>query len=366
VQARLGYHPALDGLRAIAIAAVVCFHAFGFPAAGYLGVDLFFVLSGFLITTLLMEEHRDRGRVSLRAFYRRRALRLLPGLFVFLAVFLAVSTLSAVLRNDFQSLDRAFLGAAAGVGYASNVLLAQHGVDALPVGISHLWSLAAEEQFYVVWPAFLFFVLRGRHRAAIALTLGATALVAIRQFQLLSAHASGDRLDFGPDTRSGSIVIGSLLALVFTSRARRRLRVSTRWVEPLAVILFVGFIFLSFGRNQYAGPLTVYAVCCAVLIVRATTDGSPLRRLLRARPLVFLGRISYSLYLWHLPILVGLGVDGDGRFAYGSPIRKLVAIGLALVAATCSYYFVELPFLRRKRGRAAAQPTSVEPVPATS
>ena len=132
---RLGYRPALDGVRGVAIAAVVAFHAFGWPNAGYLGVDLFFVLSGFLITTLLLEERAERGTVSLVAFYRRRALRLLPGLFAMLAIVVPVSL--AVAWGNPDRLDRTLLVAGAGLGYATNFLLAGAGNQVPALG--HLW-----------------------------------------------------------------------------------------------------------------------------------------------------------------------------------------------------------------------------------
>src|SRR5207244_10258571 len=137
---RLGYRPSLDGIRGLAIASVVGFHAFGHPAGGYLGVDLFFVLSGFLITTLLLEERDEGGRVSLRAFYARRALRLLPGLVVMLATVVAVVVVRAVANGDQHNLGRTLIFAAAGIGYATNIVLAASG-NAAP-SLAHLWSLA--------------------------------------------------------------------------------------------------------------------------------------------------------------------------------------------------------------------------------
>src|SRR5919198_6163322 len=144
---RLGHRPALDGIRGVAIAAVVAQHAFGIPTAGYLGVDLFFVLSGFLITTLLLEEHAESGAISLRAFYRRRALRLLPALFVAISVLLLVELVLAATGRG--HLRREATGALFGVAYVTDFArvyssrVHAHTLD-------HLWSLAVEEQFYIV------------------------------------------------------------------------------------------------------------------------------------------------------------------------------------------------------------------------
>jgi acyltransferase-like protein len=173
---RLGYVPALDGLRAVAITLVVTSHAFGWPAGGWLGVDLFFVLSGFLITTLLLER---RGRDSIGNFYRRRGLRLLPALVILLGVALAV--------------DRSFFGTFAGLGYISNLVMAGGG-EQLPASFTHLWSLAAEEQFYIVWPFVLFAAIKLGARVAFTVAAaGAIASTALA-FLLFVDGASGYRL----------------------------------------------------------------------------------------------------------------------------------------------------------------------------
>jgi peptidoglycan/LPS O-acetylase OafA/YrhL len=182
---KLGYVPALDGIRAIAIALVVVVHATRRPPSGNLGVDLFFVLSGFLITTILLEERATRGHVPLSAFYRRRALRLVPALVVMLGCFLLVSTVLALVRGT--SLHEPVLGVAAGLGYFSNIVIAAGDRPfAMPSPIHHLWSLAEEEQFYLVWPLVLFVVLRGHVRWGLLLAAGAV----VGSFSLAYARAS--------------------------------------------------------------------------------------------------------------------------------------------------------------------------------
>ena len=167
---RLGYVPALDGLRAVAIVGVILYHGTGHPAGGWLGVDLFFVLSGFLITTLLLEEHGRRGRVDILGFYGRRARRLLPAFFALLAVVLA--------------LTGSVFGVVAGVGYFSNVVQMGAPESAMPPALEHLWSLAAEEQFYLVWPLVLFGLLRAKLTLALAVVFAGVAFTSIRQYQL--------------------------------------------------------------------------------------------------------------------------------------------------------------------------------------
>src|SRR4051794_30070266 len=154
---RLGYLPALDGVRGIAIALVVSFHAFGWPRSGTLGVDLFFVLSGFLITTLLLEEHRRSGRIRIRAFYARRAWRLLPALIALLVPFLLLAGAALLFRGAVPS--SLLLGIGAALTYTSNLVVASD-ISAVPAALVHLWSLAAEGQFYVVWPLMVLVVLR--------------------------------------------------------------------------------------------------------------------------------------------------------------------------------------------------------------
>ena len=349
-----GYEPALDGLRGIAVTLVVAFHAFGIPRDGFLGVDLFFVLSGFLITSLLLGERASRGRISLSRFYVRRALRLLPALLVFLAVSLVVHIIVAGARHELALavvLDQ-LRDSAIAAFYVSNFVLAGNGIDALPTGLSHLWSLAAEEQFYLLWPALLVCGL-ARHRrwAGIAL-MAAIAFVALRQFQLVLSGVPGHRLDFGPDTRSGSILVGCLFAVLRAneSGARRVARIA-RVGLPLALVLSYAIVVADLGRTLYLGPLTLFAFCAGMVIVAVLDERCALRRWLSQRPLVYLGRLSYSLYLWHMPIFAALGVALVGAHGAAGAPRATAAVAASLVVAALSYHFVETPFLRRKRQR---------------
>ena len=350
---QLRYQPSLDGLRAIAIAAVVLYHAtdFTFPATGLLGVDLFFVLSGFLITTLLLDEHRRRaGAVSLASFYRRRALRLLPAMLVLVAVFVAVASLVGDVRE-------AVAGAAAGLGYVMNYALAAGHAGSLPDELEHLWSLSAEEQFYLVWPLVLLGFFRGRLGLAAWACATGIVIVQLRALDLLATGASTQRVEFGIDTRSVSILTGCLLALLLAARSGPVPRIPQR-LELVAPVLFVALVVIDWKRSLFAGPLLVTALCSAVLVVQALDRTSPVARALSIAPMVFLGRISYGLYLWHLPILAAFGVMGAGLTPVAIP-----AVALAVAAATASYYLVELPFLRRKSRPAAHEERAAPPVP---
>jgi peptidoglycan/LPS O-acetylase OafA/YrhL len=353
-QRTFGYEPALDGLRGIAVALVVSFHAFGIPRDGFLGVDLFFVLSGFLITSLLLGEQELRGRISLSGFYVRRALRLLPALFAFLAVSFAVQIIAAGVRHDLARavvLDLVRDGAVAAF-YVSNFVLAGGGVDALPAGLSHLWSLAAEEQFYLLWPVLLVCGLARHRRWAGIVLMAAIAVVALRQFQLVLSGVPSHRLGFGPDTRSGSILIGCLFALLRANEhGARRLASFARVALPFALVLAYVIAVANLGRTLFGGPLTLFGLCAAVIIVAVLDERCVLRRWLSQRPLVYLGRLSYSLYLWHLPIFTALGVALVGASGAAGAPRAAAAVAASLVAAALSYHFVETPFLRRKRQR---------------
>jgi peptidoglycan/LPS O-acetylase OafA/YrhL len=319
---KLGYVPALDGLRGVAILLVICNHYFGLLGGGYMGVQLFFVLSGFLITSILMEEMHRTGIVNLRQFYARRARRLFPALFVLLIVYLGVTA-------DFRVVALAGL-------YDGN--LVQAFITPNPLagsGLAHLWSLAMEEQFYLVWPVILLVVARSRHAFKIVaglliLALAYRGLLAYRGDNLL-------RLYYGPDTRADGLLAGCMLAL-------------TRW-RPREPLILAGFCMCAVGtmiEPAARASLIVVApflVVGCVLLVAAATTASPMAQLLSARALVSIGKVSYSLYLWHIPIYAALGHS-----------EPFVALPLSFAAAWASYRFVEQPFRHRR-----TKPVAVEP-----
>ena len=331
----------VDGLRAIAILLVVGLHAYGWPVDGQLGVDLFFVLRGFLSTTLLLREHDRNGHVSLRRFYVRRIRRLLPALVVLLVVFCTVS----IARGDQPGLS--IFSAATGLGFSMNIVQAWQ-LHPLSAGLDHLWSLAAEDQFYLVWPAVLFLIIKGRRGVAVVVLVLAVAAMTIQANRIYPATI---RIEVGPDTRAVGLPIGCLLAIIYASRFREHALRVGRWLFPVAAFLFIVIAVEPEPFTLFLWWDALFCVCCAVILLRALAPLSLTARLLALAPLAWLGRISYSLYLWHFPLLVWLGWQSVGG------LRASVAVAISVGVAAVSYYFVEQPFLRRGRlKRLAAVP----------
>jgi peptidoglycan/LPS O-acetylase OafA/YrhL len=351
----LGYQPALDGVRAVAILLVLFFHAFKWPGGGFLGVHVFFVLSGFLITTLLLQEWEARGSISLRRFYRRRALRLVPALVVVLVTYAGLQTARAVLLGHPIELSTALKGVTYCALYLSNI--AQAAGVVLPPSINHLWSLATEEQFYVLWPLALLAVLRfgGRRPAILALLLGLIAAIAIHRAALGMAGADERRMYYAPDTTFDVILVGCLfgVAYVLAPPPRSfRARAALRWgaLAGAAVILVAVLVTAIDSRVFNTSFLLPFSLAVGLVVYALAIHEQPaLERALSIRPAVYLGRISYSLYLWH-PMVLLFAADLAG-------LPMLAGTALALVAAAASYRFVEQPFLRRKgREQAPARP----------
>jgi peptidoglycan/LPS O-acetylase OafA/YrhL len=327
---RLGYVPALDGLRGIAIAGVVVCHLWGIhggrvATGGFFGVDLFFVLSGFLITTLLLEERDRTGQVSLRGFWARRARRLLPASMGLALVFLVINGLGG-------QLDRGLLAVAGGALYDGNIV---HVLDPrFAFGpLDHLWSLAEEEQFYLLWPLLLVFALRRVNERMLLRVLGAaTMLFAVYRVGLGLAGADANRLWFGPDTHADGLLLGCTAAVFRRGHAWRP-------SPGLAVGAFAA-VLAAFALGDQADTrwlmfgLPLVNVAAVLLVLAATTAGRA-AAVMEVRPLVALGAISYGLYVWHQFARWLLG--------WGHP---WIALPLSLALAVASYRLIEQLFLR--------------------
>jgi peptidoglycan/LPS O-acetylase OafA/YrhL len=333
---RLGHVPSLDGLRGVAIALVVTYHYWGWPRGGWLGVDLFFVLSGFLITTLLLEEHAIHGRIRLRAFYIRRARRLFPALAVLLATYLVINAvrgtnaLSPVAHWGF---------------YTANVYEAfWPGTADHLIGLNHLWSLAQEEQFYLVWPVAMLLAIRLRRPAR--LLIAVALFLALYRAGLVLHGASGDRIYFAPDTHTDGLILGSAAAFVQQRGGRFMPTGTDVVVAGLLCVPLVAFSASLPSTQMLVLPLFEVA---AVVFVGAAIAGS----LSLPRPLIWLGGISYSLYLWHALVLWTL--HGEHRS---------VALAISIAAAYASTRWVERPFRRRMPAAVSVAPPTPIPVEA--
>jgi|SRR5689334_6291124 len=334
----LGYRPWLDGLRGIAIIAVMASHFEPhYLGRGYVGVDLFFMLSGFLITTLLLEERKSTGTINFGRFYIRRALRLFPAL----AAVLASATLLMLLWPSVGQNYRSVLYSAF---YVMNWVMAL-GLDNVSSTLYFTWSLSVEEQFYIVWPALLYLLLRLRVRASvIALMLLSTALiVCAHRTSLILAGATGFRVSLASDVRTDSLLIGCGIGVMAVSGLLPR---SARLVALFTGVLSLGFLCYVVGWfGNYGSGLTITAFFFGgLLTLLLISPCNFLSRGLEASPLVWIGRLSYSLYLWHLYASF-LVVEGgiDRRF------QVVAALALSFIFAGTSYYLIEQPFLRLKR-----------------
>jgi peptidoglycan/LPS O-acetylase OafA/YrhL len=351
---------ALDGVRGLAIVAVLFFHA-DMLKGGYLGVDLFFVLSGFLITSLLLAESSGTGRVDLLAFWARRARRLLPALFL---VLLAVGLYAAFIADP-SELQRIRGDALATLAYVANWRYIFSGFDywalfSAPSPLNHTWSLAIEEQFYLVWPLVFGGVLAvrrrtrrdGREPAPIARTMlwvCAFLGVASGAFALFLWYRTGDatRIYYGTDTRAASILIGATLAALLAWRGPIR-STGGRVALEVAAVAAAGALGVAWfrlaGDRLYEGGLLVCGIAAAVVIASAAHPRpGPVARVLAIPPLVGLGLISYGLYLWHWPIYV---VFNEARVGFGGWRLLGIRLAITFAIAIVSYRFVEMPCRR--------------------
>jgi peptidoglycan/LPS O-acetylase OafA/YrhL len=340
--------PALDGLRALAVIAVIAYHAdLSWAPGGFLGVELFFVVSGFLITSLLLAEVEARGTIHLRDFWMRRARRLLPALGLLLLAVIVAGRVFA--PENVESTRSGLLGA---VTYVTNWQLIWSDVSYFeaigrPPLLQHLWSLAVEEQYYLVWPLVVagLVALGGRRAVAAACAVGAVGSTAL-MWAIVDPN-SPSRVYYGTDTRAAGLLLGGLLAstMVAVDRPRpsRRLR---RAIEGAGVLSLVTVVWLmvrtsEFDTGLYRGGFLRFAALTAVVILAITVPGSPLARILSARWLRWIGLRSYGLYLWHWPVFV-LTRPGVDVPLSGTPLLVLrVAITVALTEI--SYRWVEEP-----------------------
>jgi len=339
----------LDGLRAIAVVMVVVIHtietliprwAGTVVPGGFLGVDLFFVLSGFLITSLLTTEFTTTRSIDVPAFYQRRALRLLPALALLMTCHVVWICVTG------HSLHDELVSLAAVVGYVTDFAFASGHLNA--PGLAHLWSLAVEEQFYLLWPLVWMFTLRrvGNDAGRLSMLL-CTAIAA--STASCAWHWTIDnnwRHSYTqPGFRIAPLLVGALLSVV-----------ATRW-RPQPRALYVaacgGWLVLAAlalrvhidDTSLYVGGFTMIAGACALVIWAAANEDGPFGSFLTSAPLLWLGRRSYGLYLWHYLVLVAIAE----ALPHQPAVQVVVAVTAMMAATVASYTVVETPFLRRKR-----------------
>lgn len=339
------YEPSLDGIRAIAVLLVMAGHL-GLVYAGGLGVDIFFVLSGYLITAILISEFSVNGRISLKKFYARRALRILPAVILLLAV---LNVFVAITQPSEQATTLRWnsLGA---LFYSANWLRV-FGRDLGIVG--HLWSLSIEEQFYFLWPITLAFLLTRKLNVNRTLLVVAFAVVLVNLDRIYLYHGieSFTRIYNGLDTRADALLVGCALGIAHCRFLSRHVLAVLGLLGAafVAHVLFRGYpvpanLQVPLGLT-IGGTLFALGVAFTLAAILANSE-SVFAKFLRLPPLVWTGRLSYGLYLWHFPVFTFV----NGWFSTVQPLQLMaLQVTGTFLCAALSYYFLERPCLNLKK-----------------
>ena len=356
------YLPSIDSLRALAVLAVIIYHVdVNYLPGGFLGVDLFFVLSGYLISSLIIKEYRKTGSLNLYNFYIRRARRLLPAVYLMITVGLVVM----VLFNEVL-LRKSHLDAIFGYIYSSNWWYIFHKLDyfdsfGAQSPFKHLWSLAIEEQFYMIFPLLFLLVNRKKKSKDGTYKLNKNFLYVVLGLILVSliAHIllfdinNISRIYFGTDTRAFSLLVGVVGAILYPMERlhakvtpQQNMIYSVVSLVAIATLITVMIYTSEYNTWLYRGGFLLVAILGLIVIISSGKQHTLMSRLLSFKPVVFIGKISYSLYLWHFPVLVLTTPVSE----IGNPNIYFVILRVILtfVVAIVSYVFVETPI--RKLG----------------
>lgn len=334
----LAYRPGIDGMRAIAVLGVVLYHAGFGPPGGFVGVDVFFVISGFLITSLLEDELAKTGRIDIAAFYARRIRRLLPALGI---VLLATVLGAFAILSPYGELSAALRSVAASALFGANIFFQYttgdyFGPNVNHLPLLHLWSLGVEEQYYLLWPVALLLArrlaLRWRRVVFVACALASLA------FAEWALYQGSQAAFYAMPSRWWELSLGALVAWAPAPGTKAR-----RW-ESLAGLLVIS-VAMSFPAHHFPGTGALPAVLGAALLLHASTEEGGAWRLLASRPMVLIGQVSYPFYLWHWPLLALAAVAIPGEIPF--PTRAALA-GAAFLLAVGTWRWVERPV----RGRA--------------
>ena len=356
------YLPSIDSLRALAVLAVIIYHVdVNYLPGGFLGVDLFFVLSGYLISSLIIKEYRKTGSLNLYNFYIRRARRLLPAVYFMITVGLVIM----VLFNEVL-LRKSHLDAIFGYIYSSNWWYIFHKLDyfdsfGAQSPFKHLWSLAIEEQFYMIFPLLFLLVNRKKKSKDGTYKLNKNFLYVVLGLILVSliAHIllfdinNISRIYFGTDTRAFSLLVGVVGAILYPMERlhakvtpQQNMLYSVVSLVSIATLITVMIYTSEYNTLLYRGGFLLVAILGLIVIISSGKQHTLMSRLLSFKPVVFIGKISYSLYLWHFPVLVLTTPVSE----IGNPniIFVILRVILTFILATASYVFVETPI--RKLG----------------
>ncbi|ATY84578.1 acetyltransferase [Kyrpidia spormannii] len=348
------YMPGLDGLRALAVLAVLAYHLNpGWAPGGMLGVGVFFVLSGYLITDLLAEEWRQTGRIDLRDFWMRRFRRLIPALWLLL-----ITVILVLLVSDPGRLGSLWGDLVAAFFYVSNWWYIFHHISYFqqfgpPSPFGHLWSLAVEEQFYLLWPLLLALGLRRLSRRwMLTGILTGAILSAGAMAWIYQPGVDPSRVYYGTDTRAFALLFGAALALVWPSRhlaaalsrGRRRL-LSAAGIAGLLVVLILILTSDEYGPFLYPGGMLLLSLATLAMVAAAAHPGVAFGRILGWAPLRWIGVRSYGIYLWHYPVIVlTTPLNTAGQW---DGIRAGLQVAASIGLAALSWRFIEKPILRR-------------------
>lgn len=346
----LGYRPSLDGVRGVAILLVLTVHTnhlFGWSLlkGGSIGVDIFFVLSGFLITSLLLEEWAQTGGVSLRNFYIRRGLRLVPALVLLLFTLLLLSNF--LFSPEEAAQTRWTIPVA--LAYLTD-FFASLSPGTLLGALRHTWSLAMEEHFYLLWPPALLLLLKtgASKRVLIALTVSLALAICFHRALLFQFGFSPARTYYGFDTRADALLIGCAAGMAVSWGLFREMSRLNVFAVVLLALFAIRTDFAS--PIMHAGGFTILAATTALLLLNLVLkENGTLHFLLEAKPLVWVGRISYGLYLWHYPMFKWIKY-----LSAPWPVKLTLALLATFGIASGSFYLMERPLLRLKNRFARA------------
>ena len=346
----ISHQPGLDGLRAIAVIAVIAYHlGMQLMHGGFLGVDLFFVISGFLITSILLTQSKVYGYIDIANFWKKRAKRLLPALLLML-----FCTAILIILIAPERLGLVLPEMPAAMFYYSNWYLIYNEVSYFeqfgpPSPFGHLWSLAIEGQFYIIWPILLGLLLRFFKRGQIiAITIAITLVSAVAMASIYVPGLDPSRVYYGTDTRIFAILFGALAAMFLHGKALPDVLPAKKqfWLEIAGMAGLFAVLFMMIKVNEYysftyQGGLILFAVIAACLIAVVSHPASILGRLLEAKPIKWIGECSYGIYLWHFPVIVltspavnTTGVDFS---------LALTQVAITVLLAAVSRYFLEDP-----------------------